>query len=194
MSLRLVTPATAMVVTLEEAKAQLRVYHNDEDTYIGGLVAAANDWLGGENSWLGLSVAEQSWELTLNNFPSGRIDLPKPPLISVEGVNYTPSTNVETTLVGFRSIDVGVSCGGYILPAIGASWPKTNGQPGSVRIEFTAGYTTVPASIKHAALLLIAHWFENREAVTIDATGLSPLPLAVDALLMPYRSWNTTAV
>ncbi|PUA43458.1 phage gp6-like head-tail connector protein [Pseudomonas protegens] len=39
------------------------------------------------------------------------------------------------------------------------------------------------ADVEQAILLLVGHWFENREAV---ASGLSAVPLAVDRLLW-YR-------
>src|SRR5690554_3005952 len=40
-----------------------------------------------------------------------------------------------------------------------------------------------------AMLLLISHWFENREAVVIG-TITSELPMAVDALIKPYQHFN----
>lgn len=40
-----------------------------------------------------------------------------------------------------------------------------------------------------AMLLLISHWFENREAVVIG-TITSELPMAVDALIKPYQHYN----
>ncbi|MBO9194333.1 phage gp6-like head-tail connector protein [Rhizobium sp. 16-449-1b] len=187
MSLRLVTPASATIVSLTEAKAHLRVFHEDDDDYIGGLIAAAQDWLAGEKNWLGRSVVEQGWELTLDHFPVARVDLPKPPLKSVDGVLYTPANGVEVTLSGFRVIDAEVADGGYILPAIGAGWPVTNGEPASVRIAFKAGFETVPTSVKQAALLMIGHWYEHREAAS--DTKITDLPMAVDALLYPYRNW-----
>ncbi|MGK9199016.1 head-tail connector protein [Sinorhizobium meliloti] len=189
MSLRLVTPATAEIVTLAEAKAHLRIDFNDDDTYITALAGSAQDWLSGENNWLGRSVVEQGWELTLERFPSGRICLPKPPLISVSGVFYTPSDGgAEVEIMDFRELDVGVSEGGYILPAKNTDWPETDGEPGSVRVTFAAGYAAVPKSIKHAALLMIGHWYENREAAS--ETKITDLPMAVDALLYPYRNWR----
>jgi uncharacterized phiE125 gp8 family phage protein len=187
MSLRLVTPAAATIVSLTEAKAHLRIFHDDDDAYVGGLIAAAQDWLAGEKSWLGRSVIEQKWELTLSSFPIGALKLPKPPLMSVETVFYTASDNSETEIIGFRKMDIGVSDGGYLLPALGTAWPQTNGEPGSVRVNYTAGFENTPASIKHAALLMIGHWFEHREAAS--ETKISDLPMAVDALLYPYRDW-----
>lgn len=37
-----------------------------------------------------------------------------------------------------------------------------------------------------AMLLLVAHWYEHREAAS-EAAGMKVLPLAVDALIGPYR-------
>lgn len=188
MSLRLVTPATAKIVSLEEAKAHLRVFHDDDNDYIEGLVDAAQDWLSGENNWLGRSVVQQGWELTASHFSSRRICLPKPPLVEVTGVFYTPANGgAETPITDFREFDAGVANGGYIVPAKNADWPQTDGEPASVRITFNAGYEDVPASVKRAALLMVGHWYENREAAS--EAKITDLPLAVDALLMPYRNW-----
>jgi len=187
MSLRLVS-AIGPIMTTAEAKAHLRVFHDDDDAYIDGLIEATGDHLFGENSWIGRTFAGATWELTFSSFPAGCVTIPKPPLVSVDNVFYVPAAGgSEVELVGFRTLDVGVRDGGYILPAKGEAWPATDGEPGSVRIEFTAGYTELPASIRQAALLMIGHWYENREAAT--EAKLSDMPMAVDALLMPCRNW-----
>ena len=43
--------------------------------------------------------------------------------------------------------------------------------------------------VRLAMLLLVAHWYEHREAAS-EVSGIKVLPLAVDALLGPYR-WFT---
>lgn len=49
----------------------------------------------------------------------------------------------------------------------------------------------VTDDIMLAMLMLVAHWFKNREPVTEQgATGSKTLPLAFDALVGPYR-WFT---
>lgn len=188
MSLRLLTDI-APIVSTSEAKAHLRVFHSDDDTYIDSLIAAASDWLCGEESWLGRAMATTGWELTLAGFPAGKIDLPRPPLVSVQGVFYSPSDgSAEAELTEFRVVGVGAKDGGAIYPAFNQTWPDAGREDGSVRIEFTAGYEEAPASVKHAALLLVGHWYANREAAS--EIKIVTLPLAVDALLMPYRSWT----
>jgi len=58
-----------------------------------------------------------------------------------------------------------------------------------VKIAMTVGYgddtTDVPQAIRHAAMMLAAHWYENREAVAEGSPV--PVPMTVDALTAPYR-------
>jgi uncharacterized phiE125 gp8 family phage protein len=59
-----------------------------------------------------------------------------------------------------------------------------------IEIDFVAGHADaaadVPQPIRQALLLLIAHWYENREPVEIGASATT-IPAGVSELLMPYR-------
>ena len=61
--------------------------------------------------------------------------------------------------------------------------------------EDSPGYADDPDSIllnddvKAAMLLLIGHWYANRESVVIGET-VAQVPLAVEALLQPYRIYG----
>jgi uncharacterized phiE125 gp8 family phage protein len=44
----------------------------------------------------------------------------------------------------------------------------------------------VPAPIKQAIALLARHWFDNPTAVVVGVPAQT-MPMAVDALLAPYR-------
>jgi hypothetical protein len=46
----------------------------------------------------------------------------------------------------------------------------------------------ITKSIEHGALLLIGHWYLNRETVVVGVTG-AEVPLATERLWLPYR-WN----
>ena len=43
--------------------------------------------------------------------------------------------------------------------------------------------------VKSAMLLLIGHWYESREAVTLGQ-AVSTIPFAVEAILQPYRIYG----
>lgn len=45
----------------------------------------------------------------------------------------------------------------------------------------------INASINQACLMLVAHWYANREAVANNMVNLAVMPLGVQALLQPYR-------
>lgn len=43
----------------------------------------------------------------------------------------------------------------------------------------------LPADVEHAALMLLAHFYENREAMT--ETPLAKVSIGVDRLIAPYK-------
>lgn len=61
-----------------------------------------------------------------------------------------------------------------------------------VRIEMTAGYGAawgdVPADLQQAAMLLAAHFYDNRSAT---AEGAGDMPLSVLTLIEKYRTVRT---
>jgi uncharacterized phiE125 gp8 family phage protein len=188
MALTLVT-ASAPLVTTAEAKRHCRIDDfNDDDSYIESLISVAQAYIDGpEPAWLGRSFGS-SWTLTLDSFPSGCIRLPLPPLQEVTEVAYTATDGTTGTVTDFREFGVeSVNSHGFILPAYDAAWPDTRDEPEAVRITFTAGYATVPPQVKHAILLLVGEWYENREDA--GELKLTEIPTAASALLMPLRFW-----
>lgn len=62
----------------------------------------------------------------------------------------------------------------------------TNAEPGFETDEYRL---LIDDDVRTAMLLLIGHWFANREAVSVGATA-NTMPLAVEALLQPYRVYG----
>jgi uncharacterized phiE125 gp8 family phage protein len=71
-----------------------------------------------------------------------------------------------------------------------AAPPAPGRSASGIEIAFSAGYgdagTDVPAPIRQALVLLVAHWFENREPLRADAAQ-AEIPHMVSTLLAPYR-------
>ena len=111
---------------------------------------------------------------------------PVVPLISVSSVSYVDGAGANQTL----STDVyEVRTDGLVASLAlksGQTWPTP--RTGS-RITATAvvGYATVPPSVKHAMLLLVAHWVAERETVNVGNI-VNTVPHAADALLVNYRT------
>jgi uncharacterized phiE125 gp8 family phage protein len=194
----LVTAPTLPVVTLEEAKRHLRVDHDDDDALISGMIAAATNHLDpAGNGWLGRALRPQTWEMRLDNFPCGPIQLPYPPLISVESVKYDDSDGVERTAT--FGTDYRVFQGGdwksRLEPVYGGSWPWARCDHETVRVRYTAGYApadgdtpdALPATIKAAILLMVGDLYAFRETVATGGPAKVPVSTTVDALLSPLR-------
>lgn len=204
--IQLVTAPTSEPVTLDEAKLHLRVDFDDDDTLITSLISAAREVVEGK---IRRSVFTQTWCMTLDQFPYPTETLTKSPsqrdnylfpslYYSYYAIELPRSQVTSVTSILFKNQDgstvtydpsnyaVDVSSDpARIVPVNGATWPYVdNYLPGSIAITFVAGLwdsATCPASIKQAMLLLLGHWYANREAVSAKVT--TPLPLAVDALL-----------
>ncbi len=184
MGLVLITAPTAEPLSRTEAKLHCRIDGTDDDTLVDALIKTAR--LMAEQA-TGRALVTQSWRYTLDCFPAAAINLPRPPLASVQSVKYMDVDGVLQTLVADTDYSVYLSSLlGLVAPAYGVTWPSPRDVPEAVRIEYTAGYgaaAAVPEDIKQWMLLHIAHWYDNRAAA---GDKRDPLPF-VDALLDPYR-------
>lgn len=90
---------------------------------------------------------------------------------------------LETVSTDVYFVDT-TSLPGRVGLAYGQDWPTdATAGIGAVQVNYVAGYgaaSAVPQTIKHAMLLLIGHWYVNREAV---GPSMSAAPMAVDSLL-----------
>lgn len=187
-ALTVITPPAEEPVTLAEAKLHLKVDTTDEDARIAALVRAAREWC---EQFQARAFVTQQLRLHLPRFPSGRlIWLPRPPLVSVQAVRYVLEDGTQQTFPAASYLAATASEPGAVVLAPDASWPSDSLQPGvPVTVDYTAGYggpTAVPERVRQAMLLLIGHWFENREATTVGAVSRA-LEFSVEALLWPER-------
>lgn len=183
MSVVVVTPPTPSL-DLETVKGHLRVDHDDDDVLIEAYIAAACSHIDGPRGVLGKSVWEQTLELRQNVF-CGPIRLPYGPVSDVVSVKYVDTAGIEQTL----SDTAYVLSGDSIVLAYDQSWPSHRGDAEGVRIQYVAGYDPVPTAIEQALLLLVGHWYANRETVNVGNI-VSELPFATQALLAPYVVWS----
>lgn len=186
MRILVITPPE-IFVTLEEAKAHLRVEQDDdhEDDLIDALVSAACAHIDGPEGWLGRAVGQQTLELRRCSFPAC-IDLPYPTVTEVTSILYDDADGAEQTL----STSLYRVYGHLIARAPDATWPATESTPESVRVQYEAGYEEVPAPIKQAVLLMVGDMFKHRESTQIGAISSVPMSMTVDRLLAPYRVWR----
>ncbi len=188
MGLTLLLAPSSEPVTLAEAKLQCRVDSTDEDALITALIVAARRRAEGRT---GRALITQKWRLDLDKFPVDTIEIPRPPLASVESITYLDSTGTRQTLNAAEYQVIDNETPGRVIPVYGKSWPDCRVVPGSVQISFTAGYgaaAAVPEEIKQWMLLQIGHGHKNREAVSVGE-AVSEMPF-VDSLLHDYLVWR----
>jgi uncharacterized phiE125 gp8 family phage protein len=139
------------------------------------------------------ALLTQSWTATFDGFCPA-LHLLLPPVQSVTSVKYLDAAGDQQTLAGaaYRLIDP-ASWDPRIVPASGTSWPATADYLNAVEVEFVTGYgddaEDVPAPIRQAILMTVAHWYTNREA-TITGTIVAVLPIGVAELIQPYRIYR----
>lgn len=184
MSVKLITAPAAEPVTLAEAKAQCRVDIDTDDTLIGNLIVAAREYCE-MHDWR--VFMPQTWELYLDAWPStNAIEIPKSPLQSVTFFQYTDEDGNTATLASSQYLVDTVSDPGWLMLKSAYSWPSVTLQDvNGIAIRFVAGYASaadVPRRAKQAMLLLVGHWYENRENSTVGTVNRS-IEFGVKALL-----------
>lgn len=190
LAVRVSVAPTQEPLSLAEARAHLRVDSYDDDGIIAGLILAAREYC---EQITGRVLCTQTLVLTMDGFPRCQpILLPRGPIQSITTVKYINASGVQTTWSGSEWQADLYSNPPRIEPAYGLSWPDARLVYGAVEVTFVAGYggpELVPQSFLQAMRLLLGHWYENREAVTIGSIT-SELDFTVKALLAPHRlSW-----
>lgn len=177
-------------VSLDEAKRQCFVTGNDDDGHIARLIVVSREYAEKE---LWRAITPASYLAFSDEFPS-EIELPYPPLISVDSIQYINTAGTLTTLDAseYEVDDLGDPA--RIKPV--DSWPELSSTKyNAVRVTYKAGYidnvdadnpkNTAPDSIRHAILMMVKHFYDNPEAVIVSGGSLEvfEVPKGVDALL-----------
>lgn len=188
MSLKLKTAPTETPITLAEAKAHCRVDHSDDDAIILIYIKAAVAHCDGNRGVLGRAIVTQVWEMFDDAFPNDVIKIPLGPLVSVDKIEYRDPVTLAYVEFAAANYEVDNSTLEGTVTAVDA-WPEAADAPNAVKVTFTAGHGTaseVPFDIKAAILLLVGHWYENREAVVVGDAA-NTVPMTFDAIVGSIR-------
>ena len=185
-------PATEPV-SVSELKAHLRIDSAADDAALASLITTARLQI---EAALSLALITQSWTWTIDRWPPrASVELPLAPVQTIISVT---AAHADETLVAMSPTN-------YILDGLSnsarliakTSWPQPGVRAQGIEIKLIAGFGTaaadVPAAIRQALLVLVAHWYSHRD--TADGCGATatnqaksgPLPSAVNDLLAPYR-------
>ncbi len=182
MPLSLLTPPTALPITLAMLKAELRIEGTDEDAFLQTLIAAATRRVEFE---CGLALINQSWRLLRDFWPRDRIlSIPLHPVRAItslrvvkDGVAAIPPEESYSVDLSGRPARIMARCG----------FPQPDSGLNTVQVDIDAGFgpgpEDVPADLKLAVCRLAAHWYEDRSGLD----DCPRLPGSVQTLLAPWR-------
>lgn len=180
MALKLITPPDGYPVTLEEIKDHCNATEfTDDDAKLERYLAEETANLDGWWGHLNKALKPQTWQLSLDEFPAGPIQLPLGPTIEVLSVVYDDEDgNEQTVPPGDYVVDL-VTDNGWIAPVADTDWPATIERVNAVRVLYIAGYpdvednssgapsgatiSSVPDYIKAAIKLRVASRYAGRE-------------------------------
>jgi uncharacterized phiE125 gp8 family phage protein len=187
MSAILLTPPALEPVPLAATKLFLRVDHDDDDDVIAALIAAARVHVEAQTR---RALIAQSWRLTRDVWPaSRRLPILPAPLIAVTAIRVFDADGMPQLLdADDFAIDT-VSAPAVLAFERGV--PQAPGQlAAGIEIDIEAGYgeepDDVPAPLRQAIRMLVAHWYENRGVIAASGE-VAAMPASVSSLIAPFR-------
>ncbi|WP_342642877.1 head-tail connector protein [Rhodoligotrophos ferricapiens] len=181
------SPPAVEPVSLEQARAHLRVAGCLEDELIAALITSARIHL--EIATRRMFIT-QGWSVFLDEWPEGGvITLAIRPVQSVDSVILHAESGAAREI---EPADYTADTGSLprLRPRSGRQWPRPDKPFRGIEIEITAGYgdapEDVPQPLRQAILQLVAHWYENREPVALGDHAFE-IPAMINALVAPYR-------
>lgn len=203
----LITAPASEPVSLEELKAQLGldVASSAQDPRLWLIVTAAREMI---ERYTGLAIIPQQWRLTLDRWPGSRVQwwdgvrdgaiadvvssgppswiiVPRYPLVSVDAVRvYDDTDTAHTVSVASTFVVDTQQQPGRMVLRNGIAWPVALRVSNAIEIDYTAGYTVVPASLRLAVLQVAAYLYGHPgDCAADDAITMS----GADALLSAYK-------
>ncbi|WP_163526618.1 head-tail connector protein [Halobacillus ihumii] len=178
MHVKVITEPTAEPLTVADAQEYLHLDQGQEDDTVKRIIAAARR---SAEKFTRRSLAVKTYELILDERKE-RIKIPNPPLQTIDKVSVKDRKGNVIEVTDFY---VSESEPAILL----VEWPDVELYPiDAFKVQYTAGYETLPEDIGQAIHLLVSHFYENREAVIVG-TSVVKIPFSIESLLYPYKGW-----
>lgn len=166
-------------ITLDEAKAHLRVDSAEENALISSLITTARLFV---EKWTHRILITTTIE-KIYDIPSDSFSLPCPPLQEVVKIEVVDDAGVKTEVSSsIYDVDSSTDIPGRVKLKSGYSWPEHR-DFASFIVTFKAGYgdaaIDVPEALRQAVLQSVGHYYENRESQEI--------PKGIYTLMAPYK-------
>lgn len=196
MAHRIVLPPSVEPVTVAFFRDHAKLDGSESDDLLSMYLKAARQSI---EHIMQRSIMEQKHAITLDTFPDAiELQCPSVPSASgdcvlvaaIESLSYYDTAGSKITMSPTAYALDAYTVPGWVVPAVGTTWPETQARINAVEVIYTVGLDDaddVPAAIKHVICLRASAALENREELT--PSGLSVLPFA-ERMLDEYRIWN----
>lgn len=186
---RRTTDPVLSLLTIAEARAQCRIDQPDDDALLSTYIQAATDVA---ENYLHRGLLTQTWTVGREDW-FDELYLPNAaPMQSITSVKYRAADGTLTTLASSYYVTDTIAQPGCLMRAPNATFPALQAdRENRIEVAYVVGWTRpvdVPAAIRMGALLLVGHYYANREAVNVGNL-VTPLPFSVEALWAPHRVW-----
>lgn len=165
-------------ITLDEAKAHLRVDYIDDDLYITSLIDLVESLVRTEitGTIAGLGTVTTDGTTALVGYETNFTDFAINDEVWVEG----ETSRVISAITNDESLSVSSA---FSTSASALVWVVKTGLPLN-----DAGTDVVP-ELRQAMLLMMGHFYANRESVIIGV-GATEIPLGFKYLIAPFKNYT----
>ena len=185
MTALLLVPPTIEPLSLSEAKQVLRVTHDDDDAVIAALIAAGRAHL---EATTRRALMSQTWRVTLDAWPAdGRVRPRIGPLQTLQAARWFDAANNAHAIDGESFV---VDKAADVIAAPPWALPPPGRSRAGLELDVVCGYgaaaADVPADLRQALRMLVAHWYDHRGLAAIGGQVLMQ-PAGFSALIAPHR-------
>jgi hypothetical protein len=167
----------AVYTTLAECKRHLRVDFNDDDEYIGDLQDLVEELVltAIRGSYVGEGTVTTNGTTSLVGTDTDFLSYSVGDAITV----YGETIRTIATITDNEHLTV---TSAFSTSSTGLTYKMHEGLP-------LIGGTTLPRGLKHAMLILIGHFYQNREPVSIGVS-VNEIPMTYQYLINPWKHWT----
>ena len=204
-TLEIIANGSDEIITVEDIERQIKYNLSNQSDHIIQLIQAVRENC---EAITRRCLKPTQKVLNLNQFPGcrGVIEIPNPPLRSIESIVYFDTDGIEQTIDSslYRVVlkNQNPAQPSYVMPIYGTSWPTALYDVDSISINYTCGYGTVinsesipetlelPKAIKQWILINVANLYDNPETIQIgNANRMSVIevPSIADGLIANYK-------
>lgn len=191
---------TTAALDIADAKLQFKSHSSADDSLVADWILAAGQHFYEQTGRLPI---RESLVYYLDRPPvQDKIELPCPPLVSVESIEYR---NADGDWTGFDNGDspltypweAQLTSGvyaprGWVQLKSGETWPTVLAVPNAFRVNFTAGYATneatVPALVKSVLYYTVSNFDRFRAGTFVPVAG-NPvaIPMGIEDLIRGFK-------